>query len=110
MLCGSTESLQDIMDHNLELDKLLQLRKDIINKTASIDKFRMEMVAQVERGEFEDLLLAQADTVLGERWACTACKTENDKKATHCSNSSCGACKLHGEPDCKATACKAQKG
>ncbi len=54
--------------------------QDVINKTASIDKFRTEMVAQVERGEFEHLLLAQADGDLGERWACVACKTENEKK------------------------------
>lgn len=105
MLCGSTESLQDIMDHNLDVDKLLALRKDIINKTSSIEKFRFEMVAQVERGEFEDLLLAQADAGV-DKWACATCKTENDKKLTHCSNASCGACKLHGEPDCKANQCK----
>ena len=108
MLCGATESLQDIMDHNLDLDKLSSLRKDVINKTASIDKFRQEMVAQVERGDFEDLLLAHADAAI-DKWACTACgKAENDRKNTHCSNPSCGACRLHGEPDCKATLCKQQ--
>lgn len=84
MLCGATEALQDIMDQHTtsaDLEKLLDMRKDVINKTSSIDKFRMEMVNQVERGEFEDLLLSQADTVL-ERWACTACKTDNAQKVT----------------------------
>jgi hypothetical protein len=70
LLSGSTEALQDIMDHNMDLEKLLSLRKDIINKTSSIDKFRIEMVNQVERGDFEDLLLSQADAVI-DKWACS---------------------------------------
>ena len=53
----------------------------IINKTAAIDKFRVEMVAQVERGEFEHLLLADADAGL-ERWACVSCKHDNAKNLT----------------------------
>lgn len=108
LLTQATESLQDIVDHKCDsIDTLQQLRKDILNKTASIDKFRMEMVAQVERGEFEHLLLADADAEL-DRWACAACKTDNDRKRSHCSNPTCGACKLHGEPDCKAGACRVQ--
>jgi hypothetical protein len=109
LLTQATESLQDIVDHQADsLEKLQSLRKDILNKSASIDKFRMEMVAQVERGDFEHLLLTEAD---GEqdRWACISCKSENDRKRTHCSNPSCGACKLHGEPDCKASTCKVQQ-
>jgi hypothetical protein len=82
LLCGATESLQDIVDHNYsDLDRIIQLRKDIINKTAAIDKFRVEMVAQVERGEFEHLLLADADAGL-EKWACVSCKQDNAKNLT----------------------------
>lgn len=97
MLCGNTEALQDIMDNN-DLEKLLNLRKDIINKTSSIDKFRAEMVNQVERGEFEDLLMSEADVVL-EQWSCVNCKHDNKKDALHCGG--CGSCKLHGELECK---------
>jgi len=109
LLTQATEELQDIVDHQCDsIDKLQQMRKDILNKSASIDKFRTEMVAQVERGEFEHLLLAEADAEQ-DRWACIACKSENDRKRTHCSNPACGACKLHGEPDCKASTCKVQQ-
>lgn len=145
MLLNATESLQDLLERHdaRDTDGLFSMRKDIINKTASIDKFRMEMVNQVERGEFEDLLLAEADTSL-DRWTCVCCKTDNQLKSMvriahmralpfearellfccqsahfsaaafclclvqHCSNPACGACKLHGEPDCKSTSCKQQ--
>jgi len=106
LLVEATEALQDIME-NHSLEQLHDLRKDIINKTSSIDKFRQEMVAQVERGDFEDLLLSQADTA-AEKWGCPNCRTENDKKNTHCINDKCGSCRLHGEPDCKASTCKTQ--
>jgi len=53
----------------------LGLRKDIINKTSSIDKFRAEMVAQVERGEFDELLLSQADVGM-DTWCCSNCVAE----------------------------------
>src|SRR6185312_217787 len=49
LLLESTEQLQDIMESN-NMEKLLDMRKDILNKSASIDKFRAEMVKQVERG------------------------------------------------------------
>lgn len=109
LLVVATESLQDLMERHdrRDLDGLQALRKDIINKGASIDKFRNEMVNQLERGDFEDLLLSEADNVV-EKWTCANCKTDNGLKATHCSNPACGACQLHGEPDCKSTKCKQQ--
>ena len=73
MLLGNTEALQDVMENN-SLEKLLGLRKDIINKTSSMDKFRAEMVAQVERGEFDELLLSHADIGM-DTWACVNCRS-----------------------------------
>ena len=98
MLAGNTEALQDVMENN-SLEKLLGLRKDIINKTSSMDKFRQEMVAQVERGEFDELLLSHADIGM-DRWTCTNCKADNSRDAPLCTG--CGSCKLHGEYECKA--------
>jgi hypothetical protein len=72
MLAGNTEALQDVMERN-SLEQLLGLRKDIINKTSSMDKFRQEMVAQVERGEFDELLLSHADIGM-DSWTCVNCK------------------------------------
>ena len=82
-----------------DLERLLGLRKDIINKTSSIDKFRAEMVAQVERGEFDELLLSQADIGM-DTWTCVNCKTDGKREQVHCAG--CGSCKLHGEYECKA--------
>jgi hypothetical protein len=82
LLVGGTESLQEVVDANLDVEKLIVLRNEIVNKTASIDKFRCEMVAQVERGEFEELLLSQADTIIDGKWACANCKADNAQKAT----------------------------
>lgn len=48
MLISNTEALQDIMESN-DGAKLLALRKDVINRTSSIDKFRAEMVQQVHK-------------------------------------------------------------
>ena len=98
MLLNSTEALQDIMD-NADMDRLMALKKDIINKTSSIDKFRQEMVAQVERGEFDELLLSHADIGM-ETWACVNCKQDNKREQMHCQG--CASCKLHGEYECKA--------
>jgi ariadne-1 len=98
MLLNSTEALQDIMD-NGDMDRLMALKKDIINKTSSIDKFRQEMVAQVERGEFDELLLSHADIGM-DSWTCVNCKQDNKREQLHCQG--CQSCKMHGEYECKA--------
>jgi len=97
MLVGNTEALQDIMENNAA-EKLLDMRKEVLNRTSSIDKFRQEMVKQVERGDFEELLMSKEDAE-SESWGCSTCKKDNAKDAVHCA--SCGACKLHGEMECK---------
>jgi len=106
LLNEATESLQDIID-NHDATYLLTHRKDIINKTSAMDKFRQEMVAQVERGDFEDLLLSTAESggEEGNVWTCTNCKFDNKKKDQHCNK--CASCKLHGELECKG--CKTTK-
>jgi len=102
MLVGNTESLQDLMDNN-DIDKLLTMKNDVVNRTRTMDKFRSEMVNQVERGEFEELLLSQADASVS-MWTCAICKQDNKKEADHCVG--CQACQKHGEPECKACAKK----
>jgi len=106
MLVGNTEELQHIMDQNIDgkLDQLIAKRDMIINMTRLMDKFRQEMVSQVERGEFEELLLSKADVGMGNIWCCSNCKSDNDKKLDLCSG--CGACQKHGETECKACAKK----
>lgn len=100
ILLNATEMLQDIMDSNSEaVDKLLSLRKEIVNKTASIEKFRCEMVQRVERGDFESELLNIVDLSM-EKWGCSTCTTENNIDAKQCVK--CASCKLHGEAECKA--------
>jgi ariadne-1 len=106
MLVGNTEALQDIMENN-DIDKLMVLRNDVINRTRTMDKFRAEMVAQVERGDFEELLMSKADAVLtGGAWTCVVCKVDNKKDADVCAG--CTACVKHGEQECKACAKKAK--
>ena len=108
MLVDSTESLQDIMDNYINagaIDQLLNQRKDIINRCASMDKFRLEMCDQVERGDLEDLLLNNADIILDTIWTCIICKHDNKKDNVFCQQ--CTACKIHGEQECKA--CKNHK-
>ncbi len=100
MLVGNTEALQDVMDNTTDIDKLLAMRDNIINKTRTMDKFRQEMVAQIERGDFEELLLNKADASLGNMWTCSGCKTDNKKESEFCVT--CTACVKHGEPECKA--------
>jgi len=102
MLVGNTEELQHIMDETTDIDKLLSIamRDSIINKTRTMDKFRAEMVAQIERGDFEELLLNKADAGLGNQWTCIHCKADNKKEAELCVG--CQACQKHGEQECKA--------
>jgi len=102
MLVGNTEALTHIMESNVDnFEKIMSLRSDIMNRTRTIDKFRAEMVAQVERGDFEELLLSKAE-VTGNLsvWCCTVCKADNKKEADVCQ--SCTACQKHGEQECKA--------
>jgi len=88
------------MDSNsTDLSKLLDMRKEIVNKTSAMDKFRAEMVGQVERGDFENELMNSADTVI-DQWTCSNCKNDNKLEANECVE--CASCKLHGEPECKA--------
>jgi len=105
MLVGNTEALQDIME-NSEVDKLLSMRSEIINRTRTIDKFRAEMVKQVEAGDFEELLLSKADTG-ATMWTCPHCKTDNKNSLELCG--SCTACQRHGEQECKVCGIKKQK-
>lgn len=72
----------------------------VVHNCASMDKFRMEMCAQVERGDLEDLLLQTADQYIDQKWTCTICRADNKIDALMCI--SCTACKLHGEQECKA--------
>jgi len=99
MLVGNTEGLQDIMDNTADIEKLLSMRNEIINRTRTIDKFRHEMVKQVERGDFEELLLTKADTG-SAMWTCAHCKTDNKNGVDLCVG--CTACQKHGEQECKA--------
>jgi len=98
MLVGNTEALQDIMETH-DIDKLISMRTEIVNRTRTIDKFRAEMVKQVERGDFEELLLSKAD-VGSAMWTCAHCKTDNKFTAELCQG--CQACQKHGEQECKA--------
>jgi len=100
MLCGKTETLQDIMEtFEKKVAELLGKKRDIQDLTAIISKFRMEMVKLVEGEKFQEALLQEADTVM-EMWACSMCKIDNRKESTLCI--ACKACKIHGEQDCKA--------
>lgn len=103
LLMGNTEALQDIIE-NKQVYELLEMRKEIINRTSSIDKFRAEMTKQVERGDFEDLLQTKADAEI-DVWACSTCRKDNKMDASHCVT--CTACRLHGEMECKL--CKPKK-
>ena len=74
------------------MERLLSLRKDIINKTSSIDKFRAEMVAQVERGEFDELLLSQADIGM-DTWTCVSQRKQH-RSAQNLSSAALQLCSL----------------
>jgi len=91
---------------NNTVEKLQDKRHEIIDRTSTMEKFRREMVAQVENGDFEGVLLSEADaaTVM---WGCTACKSENKPEVDMCGG--CGACRVHGEQECKACKAKAKK-
>lgn len=96
LLIEKTEHLQDIMD---EEQDLVSKKKNIIDLISSIEKFRREMVLQIESGAFEGLLLSDADISLSE-WACSNCCTENPTNSSLCKG--CSACRKHGEMDCRA--------
>jgi len=100
MLVGNTEALTGLIE-GTDMDKLmsLEMRNDIVNKSRTMEKFRSEMVGQVERGEFEELLLSTADTSAA-MWTCASCKADNTKDAYLCIG--CTACQKHGELECKA--------
>jgi len=98
LLINQTEGLQELME-NTPVDQLSMKRKEIIDRTSTMEKFRREMVTQVEAGDFETLLLNEADTATN-MWGCTACKSENKLDMDQCA--SCGACRTHGEQECKA--------
>eukprot|EP00457_Paulinella_chromatophora_P002965 gb/GEZN01002970.1/.p1 GENE.gb/GEZN01002970.1/~~gb/GEZN01002970.1/.p1 ORF type:complete len:599 (-),score=104.34 gb/GEZN01002970.1/:516-2285(-) len=113
MLSGKTEELQDLLEtstrdgpgtDNNDLvtpDK----RRKVQDLAALITKFRCEVQNMVEKGDFEESLLTEADTVM-EDWACSMCSTRNRKTAEMCDQ--CLACRLHGEADCKGCKKKAE--
>jgi len=106
LLIGQTEGLQELME-NTPLDQLTGKRHEIIDRTSTMEKFRREMVIQVESGDLETLLLSEADSSLSGNWGCTSCKAENKPDAQICTG--CTACRTHGEADCKGCASKLKK-
>jgi len=85
--------------------KILQ---DVVNRSRTIDGFRMKTVEECEKPEFTDLLAYKIERE-PDSWYCTACqKTHQGKdklKLKHCPNPSCGACRQHGEPECRVPGC-----
>jgi len=105
MLVGNTEALQDLMEND-DVKSLMNKRNEIVNRTRTIDKFRVEMCKQVERGDFEELLLSKAD-IGSAMWTCPHCKSDNKLTQELCS--SCTACQKHGEQECKVCGKKSEK-
>lgn len=104
MLTGHTEALQDILDNASDAhESLLDKRKQVIDLTGSIAKFTRESVQQVMDGAYEQVLNNSADESFST-WACVMCTGENKPSVNRCK--SCGACRTHGEQDCKAAACQ----
>jgi len=107
LLIQQTDGLKELFDNNSEKFKqgvdllrgIVEKRDEVLNRTASIERFRREMIAHVENGDLDDVMLTQADHQMSA-WACTACTKSNKLEADVCS--SCQACRKHGEMDCKA--------
>eukprot|EP00466_Bigelowiella_natans_P003959 jgi/Bigna1/53030/estExt_Genewise1Plus.C_140133 len=98
LLIGHTENLQDMIETN-GVDDLLQKKKDILSKTTTLNNLRRRMITIVNEGNFEAVLSYKGDAK-SEHWQCLFCETQNRTCYTFCK--SCQACKLHGEPDCRA--------
>jgi len=105
MLVQACESVHDLIESNhLDLNKLERHRKDIVDGTAAMERFRNSINAAFKRGDYEDLLQNEADA--GELskniWICTNCNKEHPitPGVTPPVNCGCGACRLHGELDC----------
>lgn len=96
-----------LIDHVHKLDAYIsnvessptKFNNEITLLTHTIDTFIQRILKDIENGDFEYVLLNEADEYTN-MWGCTACTTNNEKELLKCK--SCGACKLHGEQDCRA--------
>jgi len=82
----------------------------MVTRARSVDGFRIKTLDVTDSPEFVELLDYKVFKGEGDSWACTACgKTHTGKEAMalkHCPTASCGACRLHGEPECRVPSCK----
>mmetsp|Transcript_3617 Transcript_3617/g.7340 ORF Transcript_3617/g.7340 Transcript_3617/m.7340 type:complete len:132 (+) Transcript_3617:1624-2019(+) len=105
LLIEQTESLQELIEDNrTRLNVLLMKKKDILSKTTSLNNLRKRMIDLVKEGNFEAVLSYKGDEK-SDNWQCLFCETSNRSLSVFCKN--CQACKLHGEPDCRA--CSSRK-
>jgi len=98
LLIDHTEQLQELVETNT-VETLLASKKEILSKTTTLNNLRRRMIRIVKEGNFEAVLSYKGDSK-SENWQCLFCETSNKITYAFCKN--CQACKLHGEPDCRA--------
>jgi len=113
LLNNFTEQLQEILEKDTkEPANLLENKKhqDLVTRARSIDGFRAKTLEATESPDFIGLLNYKVFKGEGDSWGCTMCgKVHTGKDAMdlkHCPNPSCGACRLHGEPECRVPSCR----
>jgi len=115
LLCNFTEQLQEILDSHSKEEKLRELlepklHQEMVTRARSVDGFRLKTIEATDSPDFVGLLDYKVFKGEGDSWACTACSKTHEGKdkmvLKHCPNAACGACRLHGEPECRVPSCK----
>jgi len=116
LLTNFTEQCQEILEKEKDFLGLLESKKhqDLVTRARAIDGFRAKTIEITESPDFVELLDYKVFKGDGDSWMCTACgKTHTTESAgkdvmtlKHCPNQGCGACRLHGEPECRVPSCK----
>jgi len=116
LLTNFTEQCQEILEKEKDFIGLLESKKhqDLVTRARAIDGFKAKTIEITESPEFVELLDYKVFKGEGDSWMCTACAKTHTKESAgkdvmtlkHCPNQSCGACRLHGEPECRVPSCK----
>ena len=93
-------SAHDLSTKVFNVNEMVNNHRQEINLfTQTLENFIQRIIHEIENGDLEYLLLNEADEY-SNSWGCTACTTNNRKELMFCQT--CNACKVHGEPDCRA--------
>lgn len=94
MLDNLVEQLHDLIENqDLKTNKYV-----IVSMSKSLENFRNELSNTIDNGNFDFLILEEADEHT-DNWSCVSCSCNNTSDAALCKM--CGACSKHGERECK---------